>query len=169
MIYEKCIPFDHRSTSINSLVQSSMSNETFRQWRKCCEDALNCCAGMIENQPGENFFNTCDAHWNGFSCFNEAEPGEKVSRSCPHHLTKNDLNHCECEEFLMWNLIFFKKNSSLRFIHTTMSFKWYLGFTRFHTMPPKRATTSQQHLAHFNVGSVTSFLCSTTVYIWLFL
>lgn len=74
-----------------------MANETFKQWKKCCEDALNCCDEMINNQRGENFFNTCDTHWNGFSCFNEADPGMRVEKTCPYHLTKYDTSHCECE------------------------------------------------------------------------
>lgn len=97
MIYDKCIPFDHRSYSISDLVQSSMTNEAYERWKKCCEDAINCCTSMIENFHGENFFNNCDAHWNGFSCFDETDSGKMIKMECPYHKTRNDHNRCECE------------------------------------------------------------------------
>lgn len=74
-----------------------MANATFVHWKKCCEEALNCCDEMIKNPRGENFFNTCDSHWNGYSCFNEADSGVRVEKSCPYHLTKYDSSQCECE------------------------------------------------------------------------
>lgn len=76
-----------------------MSNniKIYEQWRKCCEDALNCCEKMVENHQGENFFGTCDAHWNGFSCFQETEGGSEVKKSCPYSMVKNDYSQCECE------------------------------------------------------------------------
>jgi hypothetical protein len=97
MITNQCIPFDYRSSLISDVVQSSMANETFRQWKKCCENALGCCEKMIQNQNGENFFSTCDAHWNGHSCFDETNPGDKVEQQCPYHLVRYDQGHCECE------------------------------------------------------------------------
>ena len=102
MIAEKCVPFDYRSSLISDVVQSSMLDETYDEWRKCCEDAFECCEMMTQNQSGENFFNTCDAHWNGFSCFNEANPEDVVYQKCPFHLVRYDASTCECKTIIFF-------------------------------------------------------------------
>ncbi|CAG9802842.1 unnamed protein product [Chironomus riparius] len=95
VIREQCVPFDYRSSSISELVQSSLSNETYALWIKCCHDAENCCNQMMNNFQGENFFSTCDAHWDGTSCFMETNPGDFVKMPCPHYIKKYDDSECE--------------------------------------------------------------------------
>ena len=52
---------------------------------------------MESNYQGENFFNTCDAHWDGTSCFMETNPGDFVKMPCPYYIKKYDDSECECE------------------------------------------------------------------------
>ncbi|XP_070506349.1 calcitonin gene-related peptide type 1 receptor-like [Chironomus tepperi] len=95
IIHEQCVPFDYRSSSISKLVQSSLSNETYSLWIKCCDDAESCCSQMMDSYQGENFFNTCDAHWDGISCFGETNPGDAVKMPCPYYIRKYDDSECE--------------------------------------------------------------------------
>ena len=52
---------------------------------------------MMDNYQGENFFSTCDAHWDGISCFGETNPGDSVKMPCPYYIKKYDDSECECE------------------------------------------------------------------------
>lgn len=52
---------------------------------------------MTESYYGENFFSTCDAHWDGMNCFSETDPGGVVNMPCPYHIRKNDDSKCGCE------------------------------------------------------------------------
>lgn len=61
---------------------------------KCCRDALKCCKQIIENYQVENFFNTCDAHWDGANCFTDTHPGLMVEKPCPFHMIKYDESTC---------------------------------------------------------------------------
>lgn len=92
-----CVPFDHRTKSISELVQSSLTNSSFERWSRCCNDAVKCCESMIENYQVENFFNTCDGHWDGSSCFLDTFPDKSVKKTCPYRLTKNEKSKCERE------------------------------------------------------------------------
>jgi hypothetical protein len=109
LIGDKCVAFDYRSSSISELVQSSVSSEVFQLWNKCCKEARECCERMIDNYQAENFFNSCDPHWDGYNCINETLPGGSESMSCPFIMRKNDDSECECE----WN---FFQHFSLDFI-----------------------------------------------------
>lgn len=89
-----CVPFDHRTKSISELVQSSLPNSTFDRWQRCCDDAVECCTLMVTNFQAENFFNTCDNHWDGNSCFLDTFPGENTNKMCPYEVTKDDNSNC---------------------------------------------------------------------------
>lgn len=92
-----CVPFDHRTKSINSLVQSSLSSETYERWQRCCNGAVECCESMIRNYQVENFFNTCDGHWDGNSCYVDTFPDKTVERGCPHRMVKEETSKCPRE------------------------------------------------------------------------
>jgi hypothetical protein len=106
-VNNECVPFDHRSSSISAIVQSSLSNETFERWNMCCDEAHNCCEQMIENYRGENFFNTCESHWDGLNCFHESFPGTIVDKECPYRLKRIDESSCKCELFYIIGDSFF--------------------------------------------------------------
>ncbi|KAG5682844.1 hypothetical protein PVAND_012166 [Polypedilum vanderplanki] len=95
LIRDRCVPFDYKSSLISELVQSSVSSEVYELWIKCCSDAKVCCEKMIENYQAENFFNTCESHWDGYSCFNETLPGGYEKKNCPYSMKKNDDSKCE--------------------------------------------------------------------------
>lgn len=95
IVGEACVPFDHRSESIRRLVQSSISNVTFEWWRKCCNDAIECCESMITNYQAENFFNSCDHHWDGSRCFAVTLPDTTASKNCPYDKTRWENSKCD--------------------------------------------------------------------------
>lgn len=97
IVEDVCVPFDHRSESISGLVQSSLTNVTYGRWRRCCNDAIKCCDAMIANFQAENFFNSCDNHWDGNSCFVDTFPGDVVGQKCPYHLVKAEKSKCQRE------------------------------------------------------------------------
>jgi hypothetical protein len=94
VVDEDCVPFDHRAESISKLVQSSLTNSTFEQWRRCCNDAVECCATMIEDYQAENFFDTCDNHWDGTRCYRDTFPGKSAKRLCPQQMISDDDSKC---------------------------------------------------------------------------
>lgn len=94
---EACVPFDHRTRSIRDLVQSSLTNVTFVRWSKCCDDAIRCCDSMIRNYHAENFFNTCDNHWDGSRCFADTLPENSVEKLCPYQLIRGETSKCDRE------------------------------------------------------------------------
>lgn len=95
VIDEDCVPFDYRTKSISKLVQSSLPNATFELWRRCCSNAVECCETMIKNYQVENFFNTCDNHWDGKSCYRDTFPEKTVKKLCPYQITKSDASKCQ--------------------------------------------------------------------------
>lgn len=97
VVDDGCVPFDHRTKSIRHLVQSSLTNFTFERWETCCNDAVECCSSIIANYQAENFFNTCDIHWDGSSCFLDTFPGEIVAKVCPYQKTKEIHSNCRRE------------------------------------------------------------------------
>lgn len=103
---EACEPFDHRTRSISALVQSSLpDDETFERWKICCADALKCCAAMIQNYHAENFFSSCDNHWDGSRCFFDTYPENTIKQVCPYHFVRREASKCERElNFFEMNL-----------------------------------------------------------------
>ena len=61
---------------------------------------------MMEMYQGENFFSTCDAHWDGMNCFSETNPGDVVKMSCPYYINKYEDSKCECEWQIFLSLKF---------------------------------------------------------------
>lgn len=94
IVDDQCVPFDHRSNSISRLVQSSLSDALFERWRRCCSDALECCELMVRDFSTENFFNSCENHWDGQNCYLDTFPDNTVYKLCPHQMTKFDESQC---------------------------------------------------------------------------
>lgn len=96
---KSCEIFDYRSQLINERVQRSLSN-SFRYdlWRRCCEDALDCCDTLKKEFQVENF-GTCEGFWDEDerTCYNQIEPDEPVYRDCPYMESKAYLSRCQCE------------------------------------------------------------------------
>ena len=103
VVEDECVPFDHRTKSISKIVQSSLTSSSFERWRRCCNEAVECCNIMIRNYQAENFFSTCDNHWDGMRCYLDTLPGVTVQMTCPHQMTSFDDSKCTREfSFLIW-------------------------------------------------------------------
>lgn len=96
---KSCEIFFYRSQFIKEQVQRSLSNSLrYDMWRKCCEDAIDCCDTLTKEYQVENF-GSCEGFWDEDerTCYHQTEPGAKVFRTCPHMKSLAYYSRCECE------------------------------------------------------------------------
>ena len=71
------------------------------RWRSCCRSANHCCrrqlslrtvalARIAEEQwsPADDEVKRCDSTWDGFSCWDSAQPGKFVRQACPAYMDR---------------------------------------------------------------------------------
>lgn len=161
VVDNECVAFDHRTKSIRKLVQSSLTNSTFIKWQRCCSEALECCESMITNYQVENFFNTCDNHWDGTSCFSDTFPDQRVKKLCPHQMMKHEDSHCPREFF---KCVPISKDCLVsenlrRLLFENLSTKWTLELAARLLRLWERASSKPNRPYHNNF-LIASHLCS---------
>lgn len=98
---KSCEIFDYHSTLIKERVQRSLSNSfRYELWRRCCEDAHDCCDLLKKEYQVENF-GLCEGFWDEDekTCYSAIEPGEVVYQPCPYMQSQAYLSPCQCENF----------------------------------------------------------------------
>ncbi|KAK7508579.1 hypothetical protein BaRGS_00000145, partial [Batillaria attramentaria] len=54
------------------------------RWKECCVAARQCCQRQVAGEPYVN--GTCPRTWDGWSCFDDTEPGTVEYVTCPDFL-----------------------------------------------------------------------------------
>ena len=80
-------------TSLDSLepMCSELGTTDCDRWKDCCEIAVKCCERQLENttylaEPA------CPSTWDGWTCFDVAQPSSTVQTVCPRFLKYGNLD-----------------------------------------------------------------------------
>lgn len=73
---------DFRNQSVKADVCDVLTSDECHQWTSCCESAERCCQRQLSvEKKGTN--SSCGRVWDGWLCWDDAEPGTRSYGSCP--------------------------------------------------------------------------------------
>ena len=75
-------PADFQNESVLQIVCSKLKPDECLRWTACCVSSEICCERQLlaDNKPSDI---TCPATWDGYGCWNYAQPGTEMSIECP--------------------------------------------------------------------------------------
>lgn len=75
---------DITNKSLTSNICRTLNDDECFRWQACCSKAHACCDRQIAATSGKT--NSCSSTWDGFLCWEEAEPDTQNYISCPPYL-----------------------------------------------------------------------------------
>lgn len=79
---------DITNDSLSSNVCKTLNDDECIRWQECCSKAHDCCERQIATSSKRT--NSCSSTWDGYLCWDEAEP--------------NSLNYISCPPFLQYSM-----------------------------------------------------------------
>ena len=78
---------DIRTNTNISEVCNTLDDKACHNWKLCCSNAMDCCDGQVAMLNTSVEKGHCPRTWDGFSCFEDTDPGERVVFECPAYIT----------------------------------------------------------------------------------
>ncbi|CAL1527689.1 unnamed protein product [Lymnaea stagnalis] len=72
---------DADNSTLADRVCKTTSPDMCVRWKKCCEDATQCCERHMSSPPQEN--GTCPRTWDGYGCWDDTKAASTAYISCP--------------------------------------------------------------------------------------
>lgn len=78
---------DITNQTVRDIVCSTLNDENCSRWTDCCQAAITCCHTQLST-PRKNISSElfCPRTWDGYGCFGDTLPGERVEISCPSYV-----------------------------------------------------------------------------------
>lgn len=97
---------DITNQTVKDIVCSTLNDENCSRWTDCCQAAIACCHTQLST-PRKNISSDlfCPRTWDGYGCFGDTVPGERVEISCPsyvEHATQGGHAYKDCTENGTW-------------------------------------------------------------------
>ncbi|WAQ94862.1 hypothetical protein MAR_007333 [Mya arenaria] len=77
---------DAENSTLRTQVCKTLSNDECELWGLCCAASKKCCHRQIQSRKNTTNATACGITWDGLSCWEEVNPGEKSYQSCPGYL-----------------------------------------------------------------------------------
>ncbi|KAL4222384.1 hypothetical protein ACF0H5_018423 [Mactra antiquata] len=97
---------DVTNSTNRNLVCKSLNTDECTRWTDCCYAAISCCQKQLST-PKRNISNGlfCPRTWDGYGCFDDAEPDTRSYISCPsyiEHASTSETAYKDCSVNGTW-------------------------------------------------------------------